>query len=96
MKGYGIVSATSVVVGAFEKSSSFATFAAIRHGMHSRTWGKIGTKVFTEDDRAKCVAAVNKKLDKKRASLRKQLAALEALTGEQVVAAAETKAKVDA
>jgi hypothetical protein len=95
MKGYGIVSATSVVVGEYEQSRD-VRYAEVRFGeaWYAKKSGRAGRDTFT--DRAACVAAVNAKLAKKRASLRKQLAALDALTGEQLVAAAETKAKVDA
>lgn len=90
MKGYGIVSATSVVVGEYEQSRD-VRYAEVRFGeaWYAKKSGRVGRVTFT--DRAACVAAVDKKLAKKRASLRKQLAELEAMTGEAVVAAAEAK-----
>ena len=95
MKGYGIVSATCVVTGDLEPASD-TRYANLVWGprLHQSKFGRLLRDIFA--DRAACVAAVDAMLSKKRTSLRKQLAALEALTGEQVVAAAETKAKVDA
>lgn len=91
--GYGIVSATSVMVGQlFHTSDTRYARVAAGNKLNSPTkFGKRGRDVF--DDRAACVAAVDKKLAKKAASLRKQLAAIEKLTGEAVVAAAEYMAK---
>lgn len=89
MKGYGIVSATSVVVGEYRQCTTFKDCGYVDYGIRGQEWGRTGRKVF--DNRAACVAAVDAKLAKKRASLRKQLAELEALTGEAVVAAAEAK-----
>ena len=93
MRGYGIVSAACVVVGEYRQSGTFNDHATIHHGMHSRVWGKIGKKVFTDDARAAVAVEVDKMLAKRIKSLRKRIAELEALTGEAVVAAAETKAK---
>ena len=92
MKGYGIVSATCVVVGEYEQSRD-VRYAEVRFGeaWYAKKSGRVGRVTFT--DRAACVAAVDAMLSKKRTSLRKQLAELEALTGEQVVAQAEAKAK---
>lgn len=88
-KGYGIVSATSVVVGEIKPSSDTRYARVEWGGKWPAKFGRLLRDIFT--DRAACVVAVDKKLAKKRASLRKQLAELEALTGEAVVAAAEAK-----
>lgn len=90
--GYA-VTVSNAVVGSMHESGYRDGWAEVRPGgdFWSRREGRIGKDVFTE--RAEAVAEVDRRLVKRRADLRRQLARLEELTGEAVVAGAEAKAK---